>query len=536
MIQIESENKNRYLNFSLVLILALVVFVTIIIRIRHLPMPLERDEGEYAYAGQLILQGIPPYSLAYNMKMPGIYAAYALILAVFGQDQLGIHFGVLIINTATIILIYLLTKKLFGLIPAVAAGCFFAIISLSSAMRATANAENFVVLPAIAAILLLLKFMQSKKYLLLISAALLLGIAFMMKQHGAGFILFGLFYLFFGLIREKSIPRKKIILTISIYSFFVVLPFLITCLILWRCGVFEKFWYWTFDYARYYVGLSTLKNGIDSLNETLTNIIPPAALIWLFALAGFISISFGKQFRQYRAFIIGFTAFSFLALCPGLYFRPHYFILFLPALSILAGIGVMALLNIFKLAAKKQYISIILILIALSQSLYSQRQFLLETNPEILSRLSFGYFPFPECLQIAKYIKANSLPQDKIAVFGSEPEIYFYSQRYSATSFIYTYPLMENHPLAIEMQKEMISQVQANNPKFMVIVKTVDSWMPTSSSSKLIFEWVDKFIAAHYQQVGLVEIFKDKPVEYYWTADAKPQKSEGWIMILKRIN
>lgn len=37
--------------------------------------PLERDEGEYAYAGQLMLQGIPPYQLAYNMKLPGTYAA-----------------------------------------------------------------------------------------------------------------------------------------------------------------------------------------------------------------------------------------------------------------------------------------------------------------------------------------------------------------------------------------------------------------------------------------------------------------------------
>jgi hypothetical protein len=34
-------------------------------------MPLERDEGEYAYAGPLILQGIPPYQIAYNMKLPG---------------------------------------------------------------------------------------------------------------------------------------------------------------------------------------------------------------------------------------------------------------------------------------------------------------------------------------------------------------------------------------------------------------------------------------------------------------------------------
>ncbi len=35
-------------------------------------MPLERDEGEYAYAGQLVLQGIPPYQLAWNMKFPGV--------------------------------------------------------------------------------------------------------------------------------------------------------------------------------------------------------------------------------------------------------------------------------------------------------------------------------------------------------------------------------------------------------------------------------------------------------------------------------
>jgi hypothetical protein len=42
------------------------------IRLRLLSFPLERDEGEYAYAGQLMLQGIPPYELAYNMKFPGL--------------------------------------------------------------------------------------------------------------------------------------------------------------------------------------------------------------------------------------------------------------------------------------------------------------------------------------------------------------------------------------------------------------------------------------------------------------------------------
>lgn len=39
-------------------------------RVRVADVPLERDEGEYAYAGQLILQGVPPYAQAYNMKFP----------------------------------------------------------------------------------------------------------------------------------------------------------------------------------------------------------------------------------------------------------------------------------------------------------------------------------------------------------------------------------------------------------------------------------------------------------------------------------
>src|ERR1039458_9666514 len=54
------------------LVLVIVFFAVVRMRLRN--APLERDEGEYAYMGQLILQGIPPYKLASNMKLPGTYA------------------------------------------------------------------------------------------------------------------------------------------------------------------------------------------------------------------------------------------------------------------------------------------------------------------------------------------------------------------------------------------------------------------------------------------------------------------------------
>src|SRR5262249_20001496 len=52
---------------------AAALLLVALVRLRLADVPLERDEGEYAYAGQLILHGIPPYQQAYNMKFPGTY-------------------------------------------------------------------------------------------------------------------------------------------------------------------------------------------------------------------------------------------------------------------------------------------------------------------------------------------------------------------------------------------------------------------------------------------------------------------------------
>jgi len=41
------------------IVVGLTVLFVLAVRMRLRDMPLERDEGEYAYAGQLILQGVP---------------------------------------------------------------------------------------------------------------------------------------------------------------------------------------------------------------------------------------------------------------------------------------------------------------------------------------------------------------------------------------------------------------------------------------------------------------------------------------------
>src|SRR5260370_16149473 len=126
-------------------------------------MPLERDEGEYAYAGQLMLHGVPPYKEAYNMKLPGTYAAYALMMAVFGQTPSGIHFGVMLVNIASVVLIFLLGRQLLDETTGVVAAAAFALLSLSPYVFGLAgHATHFVVLFALAGILALLRALEGE--------------------------------------------------------------------------------------------------------------------------------------------------------------------------------------------------------------------------------------------------------------------------------------------------------------------------------------------------------------------------------------
>ena len=536
-----SKSESSKLNIWLIIVFAALVTVTIIIRVHTLAVPLERDEGEYAYAGQLMLEGVPPYSLAYNMKMPGIYAAYAIILACFGQTQSSIHAGVLVINTVTILLMFLVTKKLFGPIAGAASAVFFAITSISKAVMASGNAENFVVVFAIAGIILLMNFIDSKKYMSLAAGGVLLGIAFMMKQHGAGFIIFGLFFLIWKCICQKPINWPRTISVILIYCFAVFLPFLITCLILWYCGVFEKFWFWTFEYAHYYVKVVTLEMGINQLKGRLTEIISYAPLIWLTALLGLLSIVWNKEIRKHSVFLAGLLVCSFLAVCPGLYFRNHYFVLFLPVLCILAAAGVIAIrdiLNTFiRSKSKTAFISILIIIPAVwLHSFYRDSEYLLESDFTRLSRYCFNLNPFPEALQIADYIKKHSKEDDTITVLGSEPEIYFYLHKRSITPYIYTYPLMEPHPYAADMQREMIRQIEANKPKFIVYVKMQFSWSVRPDSERLIFDWADQYIRSHYRQIGFVKMLSIDKTIYYWDSVDRVSRQEDWIYVGERID
>lgn len=519
-------------------ILTLILLLTASVRYGLLDIPLERDEGEYAYAGQLILQGFMPYQDLYSMKLPGIYAAYAGILSLFGQTQTGIHTGLLLINAATIFLIFLLARRLIDPFAGLMAAASFAVLSVNQSVQGVfANAEHFVILPAVSGLFFLLKAMDENRQWLLFCSGLLLGIGFLIKQHGAAFVAFGAIYLVIAQLRSGPVSWPGLLSRCSMFAFGAAVPYGATCLIFVAAGIFGKFWFWTVDYPRAYTSMVHIEHAWVNFKYVAMYIGKSAPLIWMLAGFGLIGIGWDRHARRRWIFVVMFVLFSFLAICPGFYFRPHYFILILPAAVLLAGIGISGVANsLSKLHSRslRYGLPALLCIICLTVSVFQQRHFLFQMSSAEACRSTYGLNPFPESLEISEFIRDNTKKEDRIAVLGSEPQIYFFSGRRSATGYIYMYPLMENHDFALKMQEEMIKEIESARPEILVFVRVGTSWLRRPDSHRLLFEWFLRYQANHYVIVGLVELSNLKTL-YHWAPDIKwPPRSGFWVAVLKK--
>lgn len=505
---------NRKIDIYLWRILFVVVALFVIaIRIRLLGIPLERDEGEYAYAGQLMLRGVAPYQLAYNMKFPGTYAAYAILMSIFGQTPGGIHLGLLLVNAATIALIFFLARRLLGEIGALAAASSYAVLSVSPTVLGFAgHATHFVVFFAVAGLLVQLVAQDRQSTLWFVASGLLLGASAIMKQPGIVFIGFGFIYLCFCWWRQPEFWKQAGAFVVG-----AALPFLITFLLLWRAGVFARFWFWSVDYARTYGARISLGVAGKIFAAQITSIIGSSAALWALAAIGVVVVLLSKAVRFNRmsfprGFLFLYLISSVAATSAGFYFRPHYFILVLPALALLVGVT----MSIFpRVSAVRAIALVVFFSFALALPIYAERDFFFERSMTDASRLTSGLNPFPESQRIADFLRQRTSPNDTIAVLGSEPQIYFLAQRRSATGYIYMYPLMEPQPFAAQMQQEMIREIEKARPKFVVFVAIHTSWLDAPESSRAIFDWLEQYSASNLKPAGLVNLVSAVQTDYY---------------------
>ncbi len=398
-------------------VVIVVLIAVAAIRVRIAGIPLERDEGEYAYAGQLILQGVPPYALAYNMKFPGTYYAYAAVMAVLGQTTRAIHWGLLVVNAATILVVFLLGRRLLGQLAGAVGAIAFAVLSLDRWVAGpTAHATHFLLLPLMAGVLLMVRSWPNGSLLSIAGAGALMALAVVMKQQAAVFVILALVAMAWQ-ARGQALQAGRARVWLALVAGLAT-PIVLLIAVLATQGVIGRFWYWTFGYAHEYVSEVPMSGAFDILPMAIGFITRATQPFWWLAAGGFLCLWVLEWKRDARLITVTLLAGGFAAACPGFYFRNHYFIPMLPALGLLAGVaidGVARGLARFMAATSAAAVAGLVFLAIVGVYGADEQAYLFTTNPDALSKEISGANPFVESEQIAAYLAAHTKPTRRLA-------------------------------------------------------------------------------------------------------------------------
>lgn len=515
--------------------LGLVMLVQFLFRSHVVPMPLERDEGEYAYMGQLLMQGVPPFKEAANMKLPGTSMIYALFMSVFGQSAWGIHAGLLLMTLGTMALLFLAFRRLYSpLVGVLAAGAYSFMCIGVPVLGFAAHATHFVVFFVAAGLLALARYQDGLKTVSALVAGLLFGLSFLMKQQAVFFPIFGGLFVLITLFFQRKMTVFSVLRDAGLYSVGVLTPYLL--LVLWMVvsGNFEQFWFWTVQYASKYAAGAPEAERSLLFGYGFNPIYAAYTLFWWLGLAGLVAVWFGNYSTAQKTAAVLFIVLSALAVVPGFYFRQHYFVVFLPALAL--GFGLTLDVAVQRLTAATRlsfwaYIPLALLAFVGLRFYSANKPYLSQVPPTELARQIYGGNPFAESPVIADYIKQRTTETDKIAVLGSEPQLFLYTGRRSATRHIYTYGMMEEQPYNLKMQEEMIADIEKAKPKFVVFCRVPFSWLQRPNSPTRIFEWSNEFLQKGYELVGAADI-KPEGTQFVWDEAAKGFNSQNQNVVL----
>jgi hypothetical protein len=259
------------------------------------------------------------------------------------------------------------------------------------------------------------------------------------------------------------------------------------------------------------------------------------------AAMGMVLMWWEERAHRHRVFLTGLLIFSILAICPGLYFREHYFILLLPALVLLAGVAVSRGIHLVRHEKSVEVLLALPILgmfvVGMVYAVVEHGAVWFDSSPEQACRRIYKGQFFAESVEVGRYLRDHSAEKARIAVLGSEPQIYFYARRHSATGYIYMYPLMEPHRYSVRMQAEMIGELEAARPEYVVFVSLEWSWGFRPTSERRLLDWWTGY-RLNYDLVGIVDRSADEQPIYKWegaVAGYQPGSPQH-VLVFKRRN
>ncbi len=391
----------------------LFALVTVALRLPACFLPFfAKDEATYSALAAKLLSGSLFYVGAVDHKPPGMALTYAFVFWLTGVYRLlGIRLALLAVVVATSVLIGETARRLFRSPRARIAGLFYATasaIGLPGDMQA-ANTELFLNLPLAAAALLLAEGDHAATFA---AVGLLTGLGALFKYQAAAA---GLAWAAAALVAGGGIGRIASRLAALLAGITPVVLGL--CGFYWLRGEWPAFWFWGWQYNFAYISL--VSPSIAMENAIFYTLL--AGLLWLPLV---ICLAERRVPRPFPA--LAWLAAMVPALAAGGRFFPHYYLMPLPPVCLLAAPGFLAIADgrSRRLRLVEAFTALgVAVTIVLSWGWYSIKPGLADSQRSYTS--------------VAAYVRAHTARDDRIFVWGNSPEIYVYADRVMATRFAF---------------------------------------------------------------------------------------------------
>ncbi len=391
------------------------------------------------------------------------------MMALFGETTAGIHLGLLAVNLATIVLLFLLVRDLFDPLAGGIAAASYSLLSLSpSVLGMAAHATHFVNFFGVAATWALAGPAVGTNCLCYFSADSFSERPFLMKQQGSFSVRLRHVGIVSSLCALASLllaeaPGRMRGFRDSAQSS-PLQPRVSGCGVR-ACLTSSGFG--PLVYARGLAQQVSYRAGLDIFCRSCLPIVISNWPLAIAALLGAYLLGSDKYAGNVRWFVMAYFACSFSSVCPGCYFRPHYFIVPLAAVSIFSGVAGSWMIERARRPETNEGIPedrqrsllwpvVVLLLMAGAIVIWQQWEFFFSWTPAQACRLVYGLEPFVESPVIAEYVNRHSTPEQQMAVLGSEPQLYFYARRHAATGHLFAYPLTERNPFALKLQQDSV--------------------------------------------------------------------------------
>jgi hypothetical protein len=438
------------------------------IRLRLLAVPLERDEGVFGVIGQAILRGELPYRDVFEHKPPGVFYVYALALLAVPPTATGVHAFLAVWNLATTACVGALAAALASPAAAPWAILVFVVASAAPSVQGfSATSEMLLLLPLTASVLAAVAAADGRgttRALLAGASGALAAATFWMKQPALLGAAAGPLVLAVRGRRARDLAAwaaGAVVVTLA-----VTVPFAVA-------GVSSEFWYWVFTHSWLY-GQLPVAHWPARLAAALRYVGGDLGVALALAIAG--GVVGVRRGRPGAGLALAFLALSAASALHSTFFYTHYFALVAPATAVAAAFGIVALADAVGRTARVPLgVATIIALVAPPVAL--RPWYWIRPDPRTVITRALGAQGFEAAPLVARYLRERTAPDERVFVWGSEPEIAFAAERRDVNPFGMVYPLTWTWPRHREFQERVWAAIERGRPAYIVVARSPMSFV-----------------------------------------------------------